>query len=287
MVVNGQEAQAQPTTTTLVPTSAPHPAPEALASSSEGSDSPVYCTPPTAYIDIPSPPYLDHPPQLYLTNAPPVSPISPLSLQCGSPQTPVDFNCGLDPSIAIASPQTTGSPIDIGSLRFEPGVKACPMPIAIQGPSDDYDSSYDSGEDEKPDEEDDDYDYIPSKSAQRRVQQFSRRIRSATGLNSANNRVIGDLGKHSNAVITRTIRTPRVTRIAVPVPVPNLTKKSRGRRVPTSPSVVVTNGIHKHSRSYMCQVEGCGKCFQRGEHLKRHIRSIHTNEKRALLGFFI
>lgn len=30
----------------------------------------------------------------------------------------------------------------------------------------------------------------------------------------------------------------------------------------------------------MCEVNGCGKCFARGEHLKRHVRSIHTNEKR-------
>lgn len=34
------------------------------------------------------------------------------------------------------------------------------------------------------------------------------------------------------------------------------------------------------TRSYVCRVNGCGKCFQRGEHLKRHIRSIHTNDKR-------
>ncbi|KAF8989661.1 hypothetical protein BDZ89DRAFT_974657, partial [Hymenopellis radicata] len=30
---------------------------------------------------------------------------------------------------------------------------------------------------------------------------------------------------------------------------------------------------------YMCTVEDCGKCFHRGEHLKRHIRSIHTHDK--------
>ena len=35
-------------------------------------------------------------------------------------------------------------------------------------------------------------------------------------------------------------------------------------------------------RGYMCKVPGCGKCFARGEHLKRHVRSIHTNEKREL-----
>ncbi|CAE6387143.1 unnamed protein product [Rhizoctonia solani] len=53
---------------------------------------------------------------------------------------------------------------------------------------------------------------------------------------------------------------PQRTRTAAPVPVEGLTKKSRGRRVPTA-------------------VDGCGKCFHRGEHLKRHIRSIHTNER--------
>ena len=35
-------------------------------------------------------------------------------------------------------------------------------------------------------------------------------------------------------------------------------------------------------RGYKCKVPGCNKCFQRGEHLKRHVRSIHTNEKRKL-----
>ena len=36
----------------------------------------------------------------------------------------------------------------------------------------------------------------------------------------------------------------------------------------------------KGARMYLCEVEGCGKCFARGEHLKRHVRSIHTYEKR-------
>ncbi|KZP28778.1 hypothetical protein FIBSPDRAFT_852024, partial [Athelia psychrophila] len=80
-------------------------------------------------------------------------------------------------------------------------------------------------------------------------------------------------------------RGPR-TRTAPPVPVPNLTKKSRGRRVPTtavketpSPVAVKAEGVQKAARVYVCKVEECGKCFSRGEHLKRHIRSIHTHEK--------
>jgi hypothetical protein len=95
------------------------------------------------------------------------------------------------------------------------------------------------------------------------------------------------------------------------VPVPNLTKKSRGRKVPTvnersdgesavdddySPSGRLRNNTSDggkvksgrgggvagatSGRTYRCTAEDCGKCFIRGEHLKRHIRSIHTNEKR-------
>lgn len=92
----------------------------------------------------------------------------------------------------------------------------------------------------------------------------------------------------------------------IPVAIPNLTKKSRGRKVPTSfennfdeedDDVFVphtrsrrtggrakrgsTGGTSpKSARTYRCTVEDCGKCFVRGEHLKRHVRSIHTNEKR-------
>lgn len=78
-------------------------------------------------------------------------------------------------------------------------------------------------------------------------------------------------------------RTPR-SRVILPIPVPNLTKKSRGRRVPTtSTSDTVVDA--KDGRVYVCQVDGCGKCFYRGEHLKRHIRSIHTHEKRMRVTF--
>ncbi|GAW04061.1 Zinc finger protein MSN4 [Lentinula edodes] len=112
-------------------------------------------------------------------------------------------------------------------------------------------------------------------------------------------------GSTSPLVATR-IGTTRAMRATLPTPVPNLTKKSRGRRVPVR--VVTTNGVEviqdpppvsstsstttpgtgngntdsanpKGKRSYVCSVEGCGKCFHRGEHLKRHIRSIHTHDK--------
>jgi hypothetical protein len=79
------------------------------------------------------------------------------------------------------------------------------------------------------------------------------------------------------------VRDPRPCRLTAPVPVPNLAKKSRGRRVPTAPVFIVQGGVQKNMRMYRCTVEGCYKCFARGEHLKRHVRSIHTNEKREYL----
>ena len=67
-----------------------------------------------------------------------------------------------------------------------------------------------------------------------------------------------------------------------PVPVPNLIKKSRGRRVPTEAETdELSSGPSSKTRMFRCDVLGCGKCFLRGEHLKRHIRSIHTHEKRS------
>ncbi|TEB32381.1 hypothetical protein FA13DRAFT_1754487 [Coprinellus micaceus] len=69
------------------------------------------------------------------------------------------------------------------------------------------------------------------------------------------------------------------SRAVFPVPVPNLTKKSRGRRVPTSEAMEATPAAQPEKRVYVCKADGCGKCFHRGEHLKRHIRSIHTHEK--------
>ncbi|KAK0498226.1 hypothetical protein EDD18DRAFT_80867 [Armillaria luteobubalina] len=79
-------------------------------------------------------------------------------------------------------------------------------------------------------------------------------------------------------------RSRSTTSLPVPVPVPNLTKKSRGRRVPTISSLDYSRrgdaveGV-KGARVHTCKVAGCGKCFARGEHLKRHVRSIHTYEK--------
>jgi uncharacterized Zn-finger protein len=88
-----------------------------------------------------------------------------------------------------------------------------------------------------------------------------------------------------HALATRPSRRGSRTMSKIPVPTPNLTKKSRGRKVPTSNGEPIyaasRDKTKKGVRNYTCHVDGCGKCFVRGEHLKRHIRSIHTDEKRG------
>ncbi|KIL62641.1 hypothetical protein M378DRAFT_80917 [Amanita muscaria Koide BX008] len=109
----------------------------------------------------------------------------------------------------------------------------------------------------------------------------------------------------------------RSTPAQAPAPVPNLTKKSRGRKVPYVAALRGGEGIGEgfpvsgilptsrrgrrraavggsagttsdgfqaqvptgEDRSFVCVVPGCGKCFVRAEHLKRHVRSIHTEDK--------
>ena len=68
----------------------------------------------------------------------------------------------------------------------------------------------------------------------------------------------------------------RGARVEIPVPVPGLTKSSRGRSVPKKSEAVYEEG----ARGFWCSVENCDKVFSRGEHLKRHITSIHTDNKR-------
>ncbi|KAJ7135271.1 hypothetical protein C8R43DRAFT_894358 [Mycena crocata] len=82
----------------------------------------------------------------------------------------------------------------------------------------------------------------------------------------AGNPRVGTSSHYSKLPSRRKLRMP------LPVPVPNLIKKSRGRHVCMS--------LHDiDERVFVCQVEGCGKGFVRGEHLRRHVRGIHTNEK--------
>ncbi|KAF9567759.1 hypothetical protein CPC08DRAFT_626365 [Agrocybe pediades] len=132
------------------------------------------------------------------------------------------------------------------------------------------------------------------------IQQSSRssgrqRFNSTSSSSSAHPpRSLSSLSNSSGATTTSATTRRRLrpsNTLPVPIPVPNLTKKSRGRRVPTMSSLEdlrsASSGAGKKrlsaggkmARMYLCDVEGCGKCFARGEHLKRHVRSIHTYEK--------
>jgi hypothetical protein len=53
-------------------------------------------------------------------------------------------------------------------------------------------------------------------------------------------------------------------------------KRSRGRRVSCNPD-------NSGCKVFTCRFEDCGKIFKRSEHLKRHVRSIHTMEKRKFI----
>ncbi|TFK42155.1 hypothetical protein BDQ12DRAFT_598640 [Crucibulum laeve] len=118
-----------------------------------------------------------------------------------------------------------------------------------------------------------------------------RRYASASSSSSSPPRTAGSNVALSSSSSSNGRRRPRpVTSLPMPVPVPNLTKKSRGRHVPTASSLEdlrnAASGAGKKKRKegdtarpHECQVDGCGKVFARGEHLKRHVRSLHTNEK--------
>jgi hypothetical protein len=73
----------------------------------------------------------------------------------------------------------------------------------------------------------------------------------------------------------KTQRTGPRKRVPPPAPVPHLIKKSRGRRVPEPDEA--------RERTHICAVPGCSKSFARAEHLKRHVISLHTHEKRTYI----
>jgi hypothetical protein len=158
-------------------------------------------------------------------------------------------------SIQACDPKVLGSPVTVEQSVIQAG------PCRI-GSSDRHapavDSDYSlSGESEVEDENDYDYGMPPN----RKKNRFAR-------LSSAAHPYL----KPSKAKDKK----GRGTKLEIPVPVPGLTKNSRGRSVPKKAEVVPQHV----TRAFWCSVEDCDKLFSRGEHLKRHITSIHTNDKR-------
>ena len=102
--------------------------------------------------------------------------------------------------------------------------------------------------------------------------------------------------------------SPKRRRVGPTIPEPKRSapKSSRGRKVP---SVSTRNGglaasnsgeslsasrggtsrgrgggsAGSGKRQFRCTAEGCGKLFVRKEHLKRHVKSLHTEDKREWL----
>ncbi|KAF9108371.1 hypothetical protein BGX29_000624 [Mortierella sp. GBA35] len=74
-------------------------------------------------------------------------------------------------------------------------------------------------------------------------------------------------GGHNNSNNSNGMTGSNSTSLVRPTP-----KRSRGRRVSCNPD-------NSGCKVFTCRFEDCGKIFKRSEHLKRHVRSIHTMEK--------
>lgn len=204
---------------------------------------------------------------------------------------------GCDPRFVSVSPpqlgmRTAGSQQMAGRHTSSSPYSAIRFTGAFGSPGDaegDVDGEFDMDADGEGDQEDEDGEERGEDVDDDEYSDAHLRIRSRSSLfvpsqaeriSSITSSFDSSVGPSRNSMSIRLSRPTRPCAPA-PVPVPNLTKKSRGRRVPTNPGVVVTSdGMARRARSYTCKVAGCGKCFARGEHLKRHVRSIHTNEKR-------
>ena len=86
------------------------------------------------------------------------------------------------------------------------------------------------------------------------------------GHHSTRSSIVGALS------VSGAIKEQRSRSKKMPIPVPGLTKKTRGRKPQRT-----ADG----SRQHVCYVPGCGSFFQRVGHLTRHVNSIHTNNKCA------
>ncbi len=206
---------------------------------------------------------------------------------------------GCDPRFVSASPSDLGSAFAGAGIHRFTGA----FPSSQGGVADNFgyedaegegEDEMDSGEEDRSEDDEGDDEYVDSNYGRSRrfvVPSQAPRDRSSavhypSSPMSASPSVMSPANLVSRSSSSRSAgASSRSSRpcAPAPIPVPNLTKKSRGRRVPTQPAAVLSAGegtATKRMRGYTCRVAGCGKCFARGEHLKRHIRSIHTNEKR-------
>lgn len=212
----------------------------------------------------------------------------------------------LDPPNSEVAQELAFSPMDTGDHDFSASLikRESPSPIyasSIASSSSEEGDQLDESGSEDNDDNDSEYDPAPIVIVKRtRSFASARAARSRTTSSSSSRRGTGAYSVSADIA-------PLRARTAQPIPVPHLTKKSRGRKVPTGasastsapdlPSVLRASGRRtsrgkskrqekQESRPFVCDVDGCGKCFVRGEHLKRHVRSIHTHDKRQCFSSF-
>jgi hypothetical protein len=179
----------------------------------------------------------------------------------------------------------------------DPHVQLEPHQVKDDGNADSFEEDNLSESDVSEDDDDDDAEFVLNRRSSRKPTldgRSSRQRSQSARYNPYGTRSASSSTSASNIRRSQPASSPVTSSLPVPIPVPNLTKKSRGRRVPTMSSLEdirsAASGAGrkrqsiggKSARMYLCEVEGCGKCFARGEHLKRHVRSIHTYEKREV-----
>ena len=191
------------------------------------------------------------------------SPVSsPLYHVGGLESSPTSSPMSLSQPTQVCDPKALSSPVIVEQYVVEAGPS---VPAEGRRPSQHAspaDSDYSpSGESEVEDTNDCSYGELANR----------RRTRSARVTHTAHPYLKPEAKAKGNK--------RRGTKLEIPVPVPGLTKNSRGRGVPKKTEGVFEDG----SRPFWCHVKECDKLFSRGEHLKRHILSIHTQNKRETL----
>jgi hypothetical protein len=211
-------------------------------------------------------PHLGYPPTpddlpLQYVNPQDVSPsptVSPDQVCTGLPDGSPSFGSSVVSNAYVVAEPTTPSSLEFddgaSDVPFSADVVVRPFEYTNELPrkrkrvaSDDEESRtgspLDSGESEREEDGDDDDEYRPD------ARESRRSVRRKITAKSQSTRSV------SPVEIVR-------PRLAPPVPIPNLTKKSRGRRVPTDPVLVSQNGIERVR--CLSQLQTSGPAYSHG-----------------------
>lgn len=90
--------------------------------------------------------------------------------------------------------------------------------------------------------------------------------------------LISTLSSPSCSTTTSCHTSPVIEQENIPSTVTTGGGKKKSTRAKRNAAASVTN--QDQAKNFPCLHDNCGKVFKRSEHLKRHVRSIHTREKR-------